>query len=356
MKTGRSLSEIAAELERQRESRRDYLAQTRALVAEPATDGALTIAGLNGGAFGVTDYAHSQLAEELSIPKPYYDRMRTAAPELLANNVNHWLHAEPKRRLVRTLDGNVRAFLSDKFRPLDNIDLAEAALPVLVELGAEIRSAELTERRLYIKASLPGQALAVPNSRRVGDLVEMGLSVSNSEVGAGAVSVDPFAFFLACLNGAMRPDSSMRKYHVGRRQAGGEGEDVREMLSDATKRLDDAAFWAKVGDVVRGAFRKDIFARWVAKLGDATGDKLEGDPAKAVEVTAVTLGLSERSKVGVLRHLIEGGDLSRYGLMNAVTRTAEDVDDYEEATELERAGARVIELPAVDWRAIAQAA
>jgi len=35
------------------------------------------------------------------------------------------------------------------FRPLDNIDLAEVALPVLSELGTVVRSAELTETRLY---------------------------------------------------------------------------------------------------------------------------------------------------------------------------------------------------------------
>ena len=47
------------------------------------------------------------------------------------------------------------------------------------------------------------------------------------------------------------------------------------------------------------------------------------------------------------------GDLSVWGLANAVTRTAEDVADYDRATELEATGGRVIELPRADWRAIA---
>jgi len=34
----------------------------------------------------------------------------------------------------------------------------------------------------------------------------------------------------------------------------------------------------------------------------------------------------------LLRHLIEGGDLSQYGLINAVTRTAEDAKFYDRAS------------------------
>ena len=40
----------------------------------------------------------------------------------------------------------------------------------------------------------------------------------------------------------------------------------------------------------------------------------------------------------MLRHLIEGGDLSAYGLVNAVTHFAQDVDDYDRATEFEALG------------------
>jgi hypothetical protein len=54
-----------------------------------------------------------------------------------------------------------------------------------------------------------------------------------------------------------------------------------------------------------------------------------------------------------LQHLIRGADLSAWGLANAVTRTAEDVADYDRASELEAAGGRVIELAPADWRLLA---
>jgi hypothetical protein len=366
MKTGRSLQQIAGELERQLATRRDYVAPTSALLMETEPTGhdaqpdTLRLGGLNGDRYGITEYAHAQIAEETGIPKPYYDRVRGAAPALLADHVNHWWRAEPKRRMVRTLDGDVRAFLSDRYRRLDNFDLAETVLPVLQGLGCEVRSAELTDRRLYIKATLPALQLPVAGSRRVGDVAEAGITISNSEVGAGAVNVDPFALLLACLNGMTRADASMRRYHVGRRQGNGgngeEGESVRELLSAEAVRADDRAFWLKVRDVVRGAFRREVFERWVAKMSAAAGDRIEAeDPARVVDVTATRLALSERARGNVLRHLIEGGDLSRWGLVNAVTRSAEDEDDYETATELERAGGTILELPASEWRAISAA-
>jgi hypothetical protein len=74
---------------------------------------------------------------------------------------------------------------------------------------------------------------------------------------------------------------------------------------------------------------------------------------QVVEATARRLTLTEGEKSSVLQNLLRGGDLSAWGLANAVTRTAEDVTDYDRATELEAAGGRVIELGPADWKAIA---
>jgi len=41
----------------------------------------------------------------------------------------------PDRRMVRIMDGNVRAFLSDRYRRLDHLELCTAVLPVINENG-----------------------------------------------------------------------------------------------------------------------------------------------------------------------------------------------------------------------------
>ncbi len=91
--------------------------------------------------FPLRETAHEQLAERVGIPKAYYDRLREHSPELFDRNVNHRLLQATERRLVRTLDGAVRTIPSDRYRPLDNHDLADVALPVLAEHGFEVKSA-----------------------------------------------------------------------------------------------------------------------------------------------------------------------------------------------------------------------
>lgn len=57
----------------------------------------------------------------------------------------------------------------------------------------------------------------------------------------------------------------------------------------------------------------------------------------------------------MLRSLVEGGELSGYGLINAVTHYSQQVADYDRATELEVLGGRLIELRASEWQPLAEA-
>ena len=119
---------------------------------------------------------------------------------------------------------------------------------------------------------------------------------------------------------------------------------------------DDKALLLKVRDTIRASLDEGLFTRWVDRLEGTTERKLEGDVTKAVEVLSNRLSLTQDEQSSVLRHLIEGGDLSQYGLINAVTRTAEDAKSYDRATELEMAGATVLDLKPTEWRDIALAA
>ncbi len=356
MNKGRSVVEIAKELERQVTTRKDYLAQTEVLemqvgVKDEKID--VSVAGLNGGNFRLRELAHEQIAEQIDIPRAYYKRMQEEAPDLLATNVNRWWHKKPTRRMVRTLDGEIRAVLSSRYRPLDNMDLAECVLPVLQEKGVIIESCELTERRLYVKAVLRSLEMEVRGTKRKGDIVQSGIVISNSEVGCGAVRIEPFAYFLCCTNGMIALDSSLRSHHVGRGQ---DVDGVREFLRDETKQADDRAFWMKVRDVAAASFNEVQFRQMVGRLEEVAGQKIESNNfEKVVEVTTSRLSLPEGSRGSILRNLIEGGDLSRYGLLNAVTSVANDTKDYELATEFERAGGKILELPAQTWREISTA-
>jgi hypothetical protein len=354
MKEGRNLDELLGEIVRQSDTKRDYLAHTRRMrVATAERITSLTLGGVeNLAPLPVLDTAHGQLSERLGIPKAYYDRMRDVAPALFDDNVNHWLAAGDERRLVRTLDGRARAILSDRYRVLDNLDLASVAIPVLEEHGFEIVSAELTERKLYLKATTPRISAEV----KPGDAVQAGIVISNSEVGHGTLKVEPLLYFLVCQNGLLIPEAALRRQHVGRNL--GDDFDAERYYRDETRQADDLAFWLKLRDTLAGMLGEPTFLARLEKVRGAAEQPIAADPFAVVDVTARRYRLSEVERNGVLRHFLAGhngrGEYTRYGLIQAVTRASQDVPDYDRATELEQLGGQILELPRGHWHAIAE--
>lgn len=358
MKFGKTLNELAAEIMRQAATRQDVRLDTRHMHLDgfyPEQPVRLRCADEDSGidmAFGVNEIAHRQIGTHCGIPAKYYDRMQAGSPALLAMNVNHWFRAEPSRRMVRTLDGTARAFLSDRYHRIDNDHIAAVALPVIQELeGVYVESCEITERRLYIKIVNE----RVQGEVEVGDVVQAGLCLTNSEVGMGALAVSPLAFRLICKNGMVMQDSRFRRAHIGARADATE-QGVFEMLSDEALAADDNAILLKVRDVMAGAMQQAFFDKQIEKMRAAKGgDRIES-PAAAIEVLAKRERISEAEKPDILRHLAEGGDLSKWGLLNAVTRAAQDVASYDRSTELEEIGGKILELNNSEWREMALAA
>lgn len=70
--------------------------------------------------FPLTHHAQGQIAAWAEIPRKYYEKMREDAPDLLQQNVNHWFSLFDGNRMIRTLDGTARAFLSDRYHRMDN--------------------------------------------------------------------------------------------------------------------------------------------------------------------------------------------------------------------------------------------
>jgi hypothetical protein len=375
MKTGmKSLVDLANEIERRRASKKDVITSTENLqmvVAEDektvemaASPRIIEALGDFPAKSGINKVAHEQIAQHTGINANYYNRMLADAPDLLATNVNRWFTKEPAQRLVRALDGNVRAVLSNTYRPLENEDLAEAILPVLLEdSDLMIMSCDITERRLYIKAVSKRLERDVPKGHRLGDgshvfydTLSPAIIVSNSETGHGLLSVEHGVYTRQCTNLASIADGGMKRRHVGARNALTDGQEIMHLLSDETKKATDKAVWMQVRDVVKNALDEARFEATVKRIAETYERKITGDVQKAVEVTVAQFGMTKTEGSSVLRHLIEGGTLTQYGLFNAVTRAAEDLPDYDRASEFERIGGRMIDMAPDTWKRIAEAA
>lgn len=365
MNAGTPIADVQAELERQAKTRRDFIAPLAKVEWAPTKAGEVAILGLPKSpdeGLLMTDWTHGQVAAHFKVPKPYYDRMREHAPDLLAASLNRWRKDEPTtKRMVRTLDGRARAFVSDAYRCLNNLDFALAALPVMREKGAVVVSSQVTDTRLFLKAKCPwlkGEVVSKALRRR-GDVIEGGISLRNSEVGDGALDVALYITRVICDNGAIA-DSILRRAHLGKRQ-GGSFEEAVEFFSDRTRRLDDAAFFSKVKDMIGQAMLPEFFQTYVDKANGAGADLIPktADLTEIVEVTLDRFGIGsvapDIEKV-VQHNLITSGDLTRWGVHNAVTAAANEVADYEASTMLEQAGGKIIDLSSDEWTALVKAA
>ncbi len=351
MKTGKTLQELAIELERQRTVKKDYIVDVGALTMAGAGRPvpALIVGEDRPTEYGIGEIAHRQLSSFLKIPAAYYDRMRAEDPGLLSMNVNTWLDKMTgTKRMLRTMDGNARALLSDRYRWIDNHEIASAVLPIIGGIeDARVESCELTESRMYIKVVSPRTQAEV----KVGDPVQAGVIVMNSEVGQGSVTVKPLIYRLVCSNGMVAESGAMRKYHVGRVN---EANEDMSIFRDETIQASDRAFIMRLEDSVRAAVSQASFEKIVGQMREATEAKLKADTVpQVIELASKEYGFTEAESKGILGHLIEGGDLSLYGLANAVTRHAQDVASYDRSTELETAGYQIITMAPALWRQMA---
>ena len=349
MKVGRSLTELAVELERQREVSRDLSAPTSQISMTLEPDHKVELQVGDVGHFGIKPHAHDQLGSYLQIPSKYYDRMLAEEPMLLTHNVNTWLTKNNDQRLIRTLDGDIRGWLSNRYRVIDNLTVAESVLPVLMEkaTGLEIVSCEVTEQRMYLKAVNTRLTLNV----KKGDAVQSGIVISNSEVGCGAFKIEPLIYILVCDNGAILPDAGLRKFHIGRQTE--ELENAVEVFMDDTRAADDKALMLKMRDVVSAALDEAMFRKTVERITVTANNKIEKDIDKVMDNVIEVMKISDKHRGGLLTALASGGDLSQWGLSNALTLYAQKMDSYEDATTFERLGGEVIMLNKHEWQTIA---
>jgi hypothetical protein len=335
-------------------TRRDYIVPERALRFRADERGGVGVAIDHGGVagaarYGLTRVAHDQFAEKTGIPRDYYRRMLGSRPELLAENVNAWLGEDPDAAyLVRTLDGHVRALLSDRYRVLDNADLFFGVFDTIRESGGAITRLDLTEERFYLRVLVPDWRERIEHQRLIpgtvsprtapfqpddvdADWVVPGIVISNSEVGRGSLRVEPFALRLWCMNGAVF-DQSIARVHLGGKH------DLHGLLSADTVRAENEVIWGQVRDLTRATLAdRESFRGMVARLSGATGRVL-AEPHEAIDSVVRQYRLDDSARQRILDELISAGDPTVFGLMQAITATARDLDDYDGGVALERAG------------------
>ena len=302
-------------------------------------------------------------------------RLSDNYPEQWDGLINAIWQQEPKPRLLRTFmdnerTGTARAMLSDRFKTYDNLDLIETAIPELIKAneednaGWQLQNWHSTDKKLMARFK---SNTIVGEGAKVGDLMALGLLISNSETGHGSIQVAQINWTLACLNG-MQTENKIRSPHLTSSRGDA---DVWSVLTEEAKKADNAAMSLKLRDMVRAFSSRESFDEILQKMQTAAADVIEGTfTEKAVDKMGSILGIPQKRRSLVLEGLVQtraqdgyvGEPVSRATLMNAITAVPQmrdasgnpmvqpdDIDDWQ------RLGGRVLEMKQSDWTAISRA-
>ena len=193
------------------------------------------------------ELAFGQLCGRIGAPSHY---IRSLPMRLQVACMNWGMVRQQFPALLRLAGSEVRAVLSDRYATADDQLLLEMVGDTLDKTGyredALVRAVAVGPHTL-LRITLPNEGTPV----KVGDVIEHGIDIGNSELGLRSVQVTPITHRLVCLNGmrAWRSEAAVRMRHIG------DPGRLRDQLQDAIP----VAFAEARGDIERWKRAVDLF-------------------------------------------------------------------------------------------------
>jgi hypothetical protein len=415
------LGKIRDMLQAQRTRRLDAVMSSTAL---EAWDGKLLVAtgevhmDLDGvtavtGTYDVGQVFNGGLADRLDLPGAYLRKWQADRVDMWDAVVNAKLRggqrhegtpypADTRTHLVRLLKGDddapgfARAFLSPKYRFIENLDVLLAVLEGVHEAGitAVPEVCDLTERRMMVNLLVPeigglaptllngysspfhgkdahlraggaddaiawsasrgGWSLpaAISAARSEGQslvdrdggppVMSAGLRVTNSETGHGRRVLVPYMLAQVCGNRLVLDVEADKRVHLGSEL----GEGVVDWSQETIDR-ELALIKSQTVDAVGTFLSQDFFDAQLARVEELAGAKIRKPEATVREVVAKAGTRFTKAHADAIFDLfVEGGQPTAGGLANAMTAWAQTLDDAELADHAERAAVKALELAA----------
>lgn len=276
-------------------------------------------------AFPILKPCHNQIADKLEIPFKYYHKMEEESPELLVENVNTWLKKSEKDFFIRGLGDSIRAFLSDRYRVIDHLDVLYCSLNELQSHEAEIEDCYLSEIEMNIKVKSQKLQDFV---RHRDDLIVGGLFFTNSETGHKALRVEPRLFRVKCSNGMIVEEFVTREIHIGNDEF-------------------DEVIYLSIRRSIRELYGN--FGGIVQTLKESTEVKIS-NPQKVINNLVEHYKLREVQKDNILMAFGAEPEYDKYGIANAVALAAQKEETWEKSIELERIGGHLVTLPIEEFK------
>ena len=224
---------------------------------------------------------------------------------------------------------STRAFLSDRYRVIDHLDVLLCALNELQAHDAEIEDCYLSEIEMNIKVK---SAKLRDFVRHKDDLIMGGIFITNSETGHKALRVEPRMFRVKCSNGMIVEELVTREIHIGN------GDEISDEIVYLSLRRSIRELFNRFGEIV-------------LLLRESTEAKIR-NPQKVIQNVVDQYKLSEAQKANILMAFGAEPEYDQYGIANAVTLAAQKEETWEKSVELEKLGGKLVALPMEEFKAL----
>tara|TARA_R100000742_G_C4277864_1_gene100082 strand:- start:323 stop:1468 length:1146 start_codon:yes stop_codon:yes gene_type:complete len=316
--------------------------------------------GDKGYEFTANDHFIGQMSSYWTGMKPYGRMLNeTGQNELLVHNINKQLSRTEGGALIRTTatptDGGsyntARAFLSDRYKIVDDNDVFDVALPIIGEHSDTFRSlgGRRTDTNTHTKF-ITREPIAQIGKREM----FAGFELSNSEVGLGSASFKAIFFDNFCENGCTFGNIKLFQasfVHKGAKLQ----TDFGPVFGDEFKLAETAAVRSCIAEATRRALDTKYHDQIAEIIERGHKRKVTGDVATVLKEVGKRVGLTETEREQSLL-MMDESEAHAYGVQAAITKLAQDASSYTRRSKLEEAGGKVLELTDSAWNAVASLA
>ena len=314
MKTGTEIKTVLKEINDDTKYKKDYLVDLKDMqvVKSEQTGQAMLQFGNIDKDFYMTDRSVNQLCGKLKIGRQYIQKCLPESIDLVAHNLNFWInHRDNRDLMVRTYEFDARAILTNRYKRIDCDVVANHCLDKLMDLDVEFKYSYYDGDRMNITAVTP----KVEGEVVKGDVVQGGITITNSEVGNGSLMIKPFIYRLVCTNGMVAPQYFNQFYakHVG------------AIVIDPTQDEQWKVTIEKMQKQLELVAKPEVFEENLKKLQDATKKSMN---SHQIIQLAKRQGITDAERAGIFerldRYVGDEFTVSKYELSNAITNMAND--------------------------------
>jgi hypothetical protein len=269
--------------------------------------------------------ALNQYAGRFGIPVKYFRELLQSGKswkEKLGVSIanEHAANEDDRTLLLRLVNGQVRAVLSNAYRRMDSAPIFSAFGIKAIGQGAILWGGAHGELRSYLEVVLPKvREVVTPNNGTV--YIAFGASISSSDFGQGSLDVRNFYVQGICTNGAIGT-RLLNNVHLGKRL-----DQDNFAFSEQTYRSDTETMKLAVQDIVGEVLSEANVEKQIALIQGAS-DKVVANIQKTIKELP-KLGLREEEAEMVNRLLMESdpedglsGAMTNWKLQQAISAAA----------------------------------